>query len=104
MLFSSYYTWKCCADDEKWAPLDGTIDKSILLQREPILFYAEVPLYESELDDNGSSQLIAKVSDCCVCKLCETYCKVYCAMMCCMLKVSVRQQRAARELLQRRSE
>lgn len=75
MLFSSYYAWKCCADDEHWAPLDGAIDKSILLQREPILFYAEVPLYESELDDNGSSQLIAKVSDCCVCELCETFCR-----------------------------
>lgn len=38
------------------------MDKTILLQREPILFYAEIPLYESELDDNGTSQLVAKVT------------------------------------------
>jgi len=37
------------------------MDKSILLEREPILFFADVPLYESELDDNGSSQLSIKV-------------------------------------------
>lgn len=49
------------ADNAEWAKLDAAMDKSLLLQREPILFFAEVPLYESELDDNGSSQLVAKV-------------------------------------------
>ena len=37
------------------------MDKSLLLKREPILMFAEIPLYESELDDNGSSQLCTKV-------------------------------------------
>ena len=37
------------------------MDKSLLLEREPILFYADIPLYESELDDNGASQLSVKV-------------------------------------------
>ena len=31
------------------------------MARDPILFYDEVPLYESELDDNGVSQLTVKV-------------------------------------------
>ena len=35
---------------------------ALLTARDPILFYAEVPLYESELDDNGSSQLSVKVT------------------------------------------
>lgn len=37
------------------------MDKSQLLAREPILFFADIPLYESELDDNGASQLSVKV-------------------------------------------
>lgn len=37
------------------------MDKSLLMRREPILYYAEIPLYESELDDNGASQLCVKV-------------------------------------------
>lgn len=35
---------------------------ALLRARDPIQFYAEVPLYESELDDNGSSQLSVKVT------------------------------------------
>ena len=35
------------------------------MARDPILFYDEVPLYESELDDNGVASLSVKV---CVCK------------------------------------
>lgn len=31
------------------------------MARDPILFYDEIPLYESELDDNGVSQLSVKV-------------------------------------------
>ena len=34
----------------------------LLTARDPIQFYAEVPLYESELDDNGASQLSVKVA------------------------------------------
>ena len=33
----------------------------MLMARDPILFYDEIPLYESELDDNGVSQLLVKV-------------------------------------------
>lgn len=47
--------------ETEWQTLDKAMDKSILLEREPILFFADVPLYESELDDNGSSQLSTKV-------------------------------------------
>jgi type 2A phosphatase activator TIP41 len=45
-----------------WAPTQRTADRSLLLSRdEPILFFADVPLYESELDDNGVSALGVKV-------------------------------------------
>jgi len=45
-----------------WQPTQRQADRALLLSRdEPILFFAEVPLYESELDDNGCSQLVAKV-------------------------------------------
>jgi type 2A phosphatase activator TIP41 len=45
-----------------WVPTLRQADRALLMSRdEPILFFAEVPLYESELDDNGCSQLVAKV-------------------------------------------
>ena len=44
-----------------WQAVAKPMDKSLLLEREPILFYADIPLYESELDDNGASQLSVKV-------------------------------------------
>ena len=34
----------------------------MLMARDPILYYDEIPLFESELDDNGVSQLLVKVS------------------------------------------
>ena len=37
------------------------IDYDLLRRREPILWFEEVCLFESELDDNGSSALTAKV-------------------------------------------
>jgi type 2A phosphatase activator TIP41 len=36
-------------------------DMALLTARDHILFFAEVPLYESELDDNGTAQLSVKV-------------------------------------------
>jgi hypothetical protein len=45
----------------QWQPTSRQIDRSVLMQREPILYYDDVPLYESELDDNGTCQLSAKV-------------------------------------------
>jgi type 2A phosphatase activator TIP41 len=45
-----------------WAPTSRQIDRGMLLcTDEPILFYAEVPLYESELDDNGACSCVVKV-------------------------------------------
>lgn len=46
----------------QWQPSNKQIDRGMLMSKdEPILFYAEVPLYESELDDNGACQLTVKV-------------------------------------------
>lgn len=46
----------------QWQPSERQIDRHMLMSKsEPILFYAEVPLYESELDDNGVCQLTVKV-------------------------------------------
>ena len=42
------------------------------MARDPILFYDEIPLYESELDDNGVSQLLVKVP-------CSSLSKNHCA-------------------------
>ena len=44
----------------EWVPCPEPLDRGLLLARDPILLYDEVPLYESELDDNGASQLHAK--------------------------------------------
>jgi type 2A phosphatase activator TIP41 len=46
-----------------WRPTTTrTIDRHLLSSRaDPILYYADVPLYESELDDNGAVSLSAKV-------------------------------------------
>lgn len=41
---------------------DERIDRRLLLERAPILFSAEVPLYESEMDDNGISSCTVKVA------------------------------------------
>lgn len=50
----------------EWAPCEEQLDKALLLARDPILFYDEVLLYESELDDNGASQLCVKARPCCM--------------------------------------
>lgn len=46
---------------QTWQPSSDRIDLGLLSARDPIQFYADVPLYESELDDNGTSQLSVKV-------------------------------------------
>ena len=55
----------CCAGSQAtqttWRGSTEAIDKSLLMARDPILFYDEVPLYESELDDNGVASLTVKV-------------------------------------------
>lgn len=44
-----------------WEQTSEGMDRSMLMARDPILFWDEVPLYESELDDNGVSQLRVKI-------------------------------------------
>ncbi|CAG9462936.1 unnamed protein product [Pedinophyceae sp. YPF-701] len=44
-----------------FAPTEAQIDRRMLMERDPILFYADVPLYESELDDSGVCSLSVKV-------------------------------------------
>lgn len=48
-------------DSGPWQECSDQIDRDLLMQRDPILFYDEVPLYESEMDDNGVCQLRVKL-------------------------------------------
>lgn len=50
-----------------WRTVNERIDRTLLLSRDPILFYDELTLYESELDDNGTMSLTAKVHITCGC-------------------------------------
>jgi hypothetical protein len=47
--------------EQPWRAVDERIDRSLLVARDPILFYNELTLYESELDDNGTMSLTVKV-------------------------------------------
>lgn len=38
-----------------------TIPIAELTRQDPILFYAEIPLYEDELHDNGASHLLTRI-------------------------------------------
>lgn len=49
-----------------FAPADAdnpahTIPIAELMRPDPILFYAEIPLFEDELHDNGSSHLLVRI-------------------------------------------
>lgn len=44
-----------------WQPTADVIDRGLLMERDPILFYEELPLYESDLDDNGVCALTVKL-------------------------------------------
>ncbi|PSC73022.1 TIP41 isoform X1 [Micractinium conductrix] len=44
-----------------WEATSEQIDRALLTSRDPILYYDELPLYESELDDHGSSKVLLKV-------------------------------------------
>lgn len=44
-----------------------TIPLAELTRHDPILFYAEIPLYEDELHDNGASHLLVRI----VCEACS---------------------------------
>lgn len=50
----------------KFTPADPenpshSIPLAQLARKDPILYYTEVPLFESELDDNGSSRLTVRL-------------------------------------------
>ena len=50
----------------EWRPAERnnskhTIPLAELTRQDPILFYAEIPLYEDELHDNGASHLLVRI-------------------------------------------
>lgn len=49
------------ADRLGWQPTGEAIDRALLMERDPILFYDEVPLYESDLDDNGACHMTVRL-------------------------------------------
>lgn len=49
----------------QWQASSEQIQRAMLTSRDPILFYDELPLYESELDDHGSSRVSLKASTHC---------------------------------------
>ena len=44
-----------------WTDTEQRVDRGMLMERDPILFFDELTLYESELDDNGLMSLTVKV-------------------------------------------
>ena len=50
-----------------WRTVNERIDRTLLLSRDPSLFYDELTLDESELDDTGTMSLTAKVHITCGC-------------------------------------
>jgi type 2A phosphatase activator TIP41 len=51
---------------KEWEPADSadpthSIPMAELTRPDPILYYAEIPLFDSELDDNGSSSLLVRI-------------------------------------------
>jgi hypothetical protein len=44
-----------------WEDTDERVDRGMLMERDPILFFDEMTLYESELDDNGEMSMSLKV-------------------------------------------
>ncbi|KAG1667373.1 hypothetical protein FOA52_001433 [Chlamydomonas sp. UWO 241] len=45
----------------EWSDTSEAINRGLLMERDPIVFYDEVVLYESDLDDNGVSQMTVKL-------------------------------------------
>jgi len=48
-------------DAPEWRPTARSIDRAMLTARDPILFYDELTLYESEFDDHGAAHLGLKI-------------------------------------------
>lgn len=64
--FTTDYGGDVCKDsehvpDNEFQPMSTTFSRALLLERAPILFSAEVPLFESEMDDNGVSACTVRV-------------------------------------------
>ena len=64
--YSTTYAGKAIDHNSKFIPADPDdpshiVDVAELSKKDPILFYAEIPLYEDELHDNGTSLLTVRV-------------------------------------------
>lgn len=59
--YSTTYTGSVDPSAKQFAPTENMIPIELLKRRDPILFFDEVMLYESELDDNGISIFSVKV-------------------------------------------
>lgn len=59
--YSTTYTGTLDSGAQQFASTERLIPIELLKRRDPILFFDEVVLYESELDDNGVSMFSAKV-------------------------------------------
>lgn len=64
--YTTTYTGHEVADAKPWSLADPenpshTIQMAELTRPDPILFYAEIPLFEDELHDNGSSNLLVRI-------------------------------------------
>lgn len=66
----TYTTTYCGHEDTptpaQWKPADPedpshAIPLAELSRQDPILFYAEIPLFEDELHDNGSSAVLVRI-------------------------------------------
>jgi len=51
----------CAPEANVWRDTQVGIDRELLMRRDPILFYDEFDLYESELDDHGMCNLTIKM-------------------------------------------
>ncbi|KAI6190178.1 TIP41-like protein [Aphelenchoides bicaudatus] len=62
--FDWTYTSNYCGtvvENARIEPTSETINLGKLMQRDPILFYGAIPLYEDELADNGCAEMTIKV-------------------------------------------
>lgn len=59
--FSTSYAGDTEGTQQAWRNSGRQLDRALLLQRDEILLYDEIPLYISELDDNGVSEVSVKV-------------------------------------------
>ena len=64
--YTSTFSGKSANHPTKFKPADPenpshAVNIAELTRKDPILFYAEIPLYEDELHDNGASILTARV-------------------------------------------